>query len=181
VLGVRLIGSEHDAAASAASRLRAGRYGRRRFLGIAGALAGALLAGCGRDAAGERPPSDAEVFGELLEREQRARAAVRGVRGGEPILRQDREHLTRLSAVAGIAPLEPRSRPSGDLPAALARKQEGVFAYVDALPRLSDPALRVLAMQLAASEAEHLAALRLAAGEEPVPDPFAGLTEEPAR
>jgi hypothetical protein len=36
-------------------------------------------------------------------------------------------------------------------------------------------------MQLAASEAEHIAALRLAAGEEPVPDPFAGLTKEPAR
>jgi hypothetical protein len=36
-------------------------------------------------------------------------------------------------------------------------------------------------MQLAAGEAEHLAALRLAAGDEPVPDPFAGFTEEPAR
>jgi hypothetical protein len=181
VLGVRLIASEHDAVAGAAARPRAGRYGRRRFLGIAGALAGALLAGCGRDAAGERPPSDAEVFGELLGREQRARAAVRGVRGGEQILRQDREHLMRLSAVAGIAALDPHSRPSGDLAAALARKQEGVFAYVAALPRLSDPALRVLVMQLAASEAAHLAALRLAAGEEPVPDPFAGLTAEPAR
>jgi hypothetical protein len=57
-----------------------------------------------------------------------------------------------------------------------------VFAYVDALPKLSDPDLRVLVMQLAASEAAHLAALRLATGQEPVPDPFAGFTEpeEPA-
>jgi hypothetical protein len=149
--------------------------------GAAVALAGALLAGCGRDAAGERPPSDADVFGELLGREQRARAAVRGVRGGERILRQDREHLMRLSAVAGVAALDPHSRRGGDLAAALARKQEGVFAYIAALPRLADPDLRVLVMQLAASEAEHLAALRLAAGAEPVPDPFAGLTEEPAR
>ena len=36
-------------------------------------------------------------------------------------------------------------------------------------------------MQIAASEAEHLAALRLAAGEEPVPDPFAGFTQGTAR
>jgi rubrerythrin len=56
-----------------------------------------------------------------------------------------------------------------------------VFAYVAALPRIADPDLRVLVMQVAASEAEHLAALRLAAGEEPVPDAFAGFTEAPAR
>jgi hypothetical protein len=31
-------------------------------------------------------------------------------------------------------------------------------------------------MELAASEAEHLAALRLEAGDEPVPDAFAGFT-----
>jgi rubrerythrin len=49
-----------------------------------------------------------------------------------------------------------------------------VFAYVQALPRLEDPDLRVLVMQLAASEAEHMAALRLSAGVEPVPDAFAG-------
>ena len=53
---------------------------------------------------------------------------------------------------------------------------EAVFAYVEALPRLSDPELRVLVMQIAAEEAEHLAALRLAAGDEPVPDAFAGFT-----
>jgi hypothetical protein len=56
-------------------------------------------------------------------------------------------------------------------------KQQAVFAYVAALPRLSDPELRVLVMQLAASEAAQLAALRLDAGEEPVPDAFAGFTE----
>jgi hypothetical protein len=31
-------------------------------------------------------------------------------------------------------------------------------------------------MQLLASEAEHLAAMRLSAGEDPVPDAFAGFT-----
>lgn len=180
MLGVRLTGLEYEPYRRAASRLRAGRYGRRRFLGACGALAGALLAGCGRDAASRRPPSDAEVLAGLLRRERAAGAAVVGVAGAAVVARQDELHAERLASLAGV---EPGRRPSAasDLPAALARKQEGVFAYVDALPRLSDPALRVLAMQLAASEAEHLAALRLAAGDEPVPDAFAGLTEEPER
>jgi hypothetical protein len=154
---------------------------RRRFLGLAGGLVGALLAGCGRDEARTPPASDADVLAGLLGREQRARAAVRGVAGAEAIVRQDGRHLARLAALTGVAALDPWSHPTGDLRAALARKQAAVFGYVEALPRLSDPELRVLVMQLAASEAEHLAALRLAAGEEPVPDPFAGFTEAGAR
>ena len=52
-----------------------------------------------------------------------------------------------------------------------------MYDYVAVLPQLADPDLRVLVMQLAASEAEHLAALRLEAGDEPVvPDAFAGFT-----
>jgi len=158
----------------AASRLRGG-YTRRRFLGAAGALAGALLAGCGRDAARERPPTDPQVLAALLRRERAAGAAVAGIAGAAAIARQDELHAERLASLAGVA-LDPVAGAEGDLVAALARKQEGVFAYVNALPRLSDPDLRVLVMQLAASEAEHLAALRLAAGEEPVPDAFAGFT-----
>jgi hypothetical protein len=52
-----------------------------------------------------------------------------------------------------------------------------VFAYVEALPKLADPGARVVVMQILASEAEHLAALRQAAGEQPVPDAFAGFLE----
>ena len=55
-----------------------------------------------------------------------------------------------------------------------------MFGYVDALPKLSDPELRVLVMQIAASEAAHIAALRLEAGDEPVQDAFAGFTVEDA-
>jgi hypothetical protein len=62
-------------------------------------------------------------------------------------------------------------------PASLARKQEAVFAYVAALPRLADPDARVAVLQILGSEAEHLAALRQRAGAQPVPDAFAGLTE----
>jgi hypothetical protein len=167
VLGVRLRVSRRRRAARAASR--AGSCTRRRFFGAAGALAAALWVGCGRDEARERPPSDAEVLSGLLERERQTLAAVTGVAGAAAIVRQDRQHVARLSALAGPAASGHASGPAG-------AKQEALFAYVEALPRLSDPDLRVLVMQIAASEAEHLSALRLAAGEEPVPDAFAGYT-----
>lgn len=154
---------------------------RRRFLGAAGALAGALLAGCGRDAARERPPSDAEVLRGLLRRERAAGAAVAGLAGAAAIARQDERHAERLGALAGAGPLARPADRGADLTAALALKQEAVFAYVEALPRLADPDHRVLVMQLAASEAEHIAALRLDARRDPVPDAFAGFTGAPER
>jgi hypothetical protein len=181
VLGVRLSGWEYDVVARAASRLRAGRYSRRGLiLGAAGALVGGtLLGGCGVDEAGKAPPSDAEVLDGLLQRELAAGAAVIGVAGSELIARQDALHARRLAARAG-ADLSGRPPAAADVASALARKQEAVFAYVQAVPRLRDPQLRVLVMQLAASEAEHIAALRLATGEEPVPDAFAGFVEAKA-
>ena len=179
VLGVRLTVSEYDRSIRAASRLRAGSYSRRRFLGAAGALVGgALLGGCGAEEAGKAPRSDADVLRELLRHELTAGAAVIGVAGSELIARQDALHARRLAGRAGTD-LSGRPATAVHLPAALIRKQDAVFAYVEALPRLADPALRVLVMQLAASEAEHLAALRLEAGDEPVPDAFAGFTEGP--
>jgi hypothetical protein len=147
---------------------------RRRFLGAAGALAGVLLSACGRDAARARPPADAEVIRGLLRSERAAGAAVTGLPGAAAIARQDERHARRLAAIGGAARATPPAQATGDLSVALARKQETVFAYVQALPRLEDPDLRVLVMQLAASEAEHLAALRLSAGADPVPDAFAG-------
>ena len=142
---------------------------RRRFLGAAGVLVSALLTGCGRDEARKRPPADAEVIAGLLRRETAVWEAVRG--SDAAIARQDREHVERLEAVAGAVG-------SGQPPLpALAAKQQAVFAYVAALPELDDPGLRVLVMQIAASEAEHLAALRLARGSDPVPDAFAGYAE----
>jgi hypothetical protein len=178
VLGVRLTVAEYDAVVRAASRLRAGSYNRRRFLGsAAGALVGgALLGGCGAEEARKDPPTDAEVLNGLLRRELAAGAAVIGVAGSDLIARQDALHAARLASLAGVdAGQAPEA--TDDVAAALARKQEAVFAYVEALPRLADPEVRVLVMQLAAGEAEQIAALRLAMGEEPVPDPFAGFTE----
>ena len=178
MLGVRLTASGHELIARGASRLRVGRYSRRGFLGAAGALAGALLAGCGREEAGRPPRPDAAVLADLLGPELRAGAAVAGVAGAGLVARQDELHARRLARLAGGLRAD-RPAASGDLRTALARKQQAVFAYVDALPRLADPDLRVLVMQIAASEAEQLATLRLEAGEEPVPDAFAGYTAGP--
>jgi hypothetical protein len=171
----RLTGSERDAAARAASRLRAGGSTRREFLGAALA-GGVLLGGCGVDEAGKEPPSDAEVIGRLLPLELAAGAEVIGSPIAKPLVRQDAQHARRLAGLAG-APLGRRAPAAHDLEAALARKQEAVFAYVEALPKLADPGARVVVMQILASEAEHLAALRQAAGEQPVPDAFAGFLE----
>jgi hypothetical protein len=140
---------------------------RRRFLGAAGVLAGAFWVGCGRDEAREEPPSDAEVVAGLLRREAAAAGAVAAV----AVARQDAEHLRELAARAGVAAPAPGG--DGDAPAL---KQEALFGYVAALPKLRDPELRVLVMQVLASEAEHIASLRLDAGDDPVPDAFAGYT-----
>jgi hypothetical protein len=145
---------------------------RRHFLAASAAL---VLAGCGVDEAGEAPPSDAEVLSGLLRAESAAAAAVIGSPVAELLLRQDQRHLARLAELAGVP--APGSDTAVDLAAGLARKQEAVFAYVAALPQLADPATRVAVMQILASEAGHLAALRQANGAEPVPDAFAGFTE----
>jgi hypothetical protein len=154
------------------------RLSRRRFLGrAAGALVGgALIGGCGVEEAGKSPPTDADVLEGLLRRELAAGAAVIGSPLAELIDRQDHQHAERLAALVGVELIQRGSQTAQDLSTALVRKQQAVYAYVEAVPRLVDAELRVVVMQLAASEAEHLAALRLAAGEEPVPDPFAGFT-----
>ena len=148
---------------------------RREFLGAM--AAGALLSGC----AGEPEPAlprDAEVLDALLPGEVEALEALDGLPGAGPVLAQDRVHVARLRrAIAALGPApDMLGTRAGDPLSALERKQRNVFDYVAALPRLADPELRVLVLELAASESEHLAALRLAAAEEPVPDAFAGFT-----
>ena len=173
----RLSGPGHDAVARGASRRRAGGATRRELLGAVGALVGgALLAGCGVDEAGEQPASDADVLSDLLRVELAAGGAVIGSPLAEMLARQDAQHARRLAELAGTALERPAPAALG-LDAALDRKQQAVFAYVQALPRLTDPDARVTVMQILAGESEQLAALRLAAGREPVPDPFAGFVE----
>jgi len=153
------------------------RLSRREFVGAAGTLV--LAAGCGSEAARTPEPSDAEVLDALLAREL-AVPALSAPAAAALLAHQDAQHARRLRralrALGAIPP--PGAPPPGDDPElVLARKQEMVFACLDALPRLRAPGLRELVMGLAASEAEHLAELRAALGREPVPDAFAGDTE----
>ena len=149
---------------------------RREFLGAL--AAGVLIGGC----AGEREPAihpDGDVLNALLPGEVEALRELEDADPGlEEIRSQDRHHVSVLrKAIAALGPVpDMLGTREGDPLPLLERKQRNVFDYVAALPRLADPELRVLVMELAASEAEHLAALRLAVGEEPVPDAFAGFT-----
>jgi len=165
--------SKADRIDRAASRLRAGSCSRREFLG--GVLAaGVLVSGC----AGEEEPAvapDAALLGPLLAGERAAVASLATVAGAAAIRDQDRRHAARLRAAIEALGATPGAPGDDPLPA-LARKQHNVYDYVAALPQLADPELRVLVMELLASEAEHIAALRIAAGDEPVPDAFAGFT-----
>jgi hypothetical protein len=147
---------------------------RREFLG--GMLAvGVLVGGCAGEAEPAAPP-DADVLAPLLAGEQAAVMALAGVAGATAIRDQDRRHAARLRAALTALGVASGGVPADDPPPAGRRKQQNVYDYVAALPRLADPDLRVLVMELLASEAEHLAALRLAMGQDPVPDAFAGFT-----
>jgi hypothetical protein len=159
---------------------------RREFLGGAVLAAGVLAGGC----AGEREPvipGDAEVLAPLLAGEYAVLTAFgddpAGVIPGQDrrdaagvIAGQDRGHVGRLREAIVAAGGNPPGADGADPGTVLQRKQQNVFDYVAALPRLADADLRVLVMELLASEAEHLAALRLLAGQDPVPDAFAGFT-----
>ena len=69
----------------------------------------------------------------LLRHERAAGAAVIGSPLAELLMRQDERHAARLAELAGAGGR--RADAAADLAAALARKQEAVFAYVEALPR----------------------------------------------
>jgi hypothetical protein len=165
--------SKADRIDKAASGLCAGGSSRREFLG--GILAaGVLVSGC----AGEQDPAvppDAALLAPLLAGERAAVTALATVAGAAAVRDQDRRHVARLRTVLAAMGATPDA-PGPDPAPALERKQQNVYDYVAVLPQLADPDLRVLVMELAASEAEHLAALRLEAGEPAVPDAFAGFT-----
>ena len=148
---------------------------RREFLGGAIIAAGALVSGCAGEAEPAVPP-DAALLAPLLAGERAAVTALATVAGAAAVRDQDRRHAARLRSVLAALGATADAPEPDPLPA-LERKQQNVYDYVAVLPQLADPDLRVLVMELAASEAEHLAALRLEAGDEPVvPDAFAGFT-----
>lgn len=175
---------------------------RRELFRLAGAAAAggsaAALAACGGGgdddaASGE---GDVAVLNALLDLEHLAVAAYgEGARllGGAArstgaLLRdQEREHADGLAQVIrdlGGRPGRPKParryapmfrglRTESDvLRFAVDLENTAVAAYLDAVPKLTTPELRGTAAAILTSEAEHLALLRVALGEEPAPSAF---------
>jgi Ferritin-like domain len=160
---------------------------RRAFLGAAGVSLAALVAGCGgEDKAVADARADAQVLSALLARERGAVARLAvlrkpGERGAAEIARaraHDEAHVRRLSTELGRLGGERPAADNGAMPAgtplagALAVKQDLYARYLDALGRLRAARVRVLVVSIAAVEAEHIAALRAAAGADPLDDAF---------
>lgn len=161
---------------------------RRAVIGAAGASLIAVVAGCGgEDSAPEAGRADAALIGGMLARERAAAEELRGLaarggRGAEAIGRaraHDEAHARRLAAElrklggrtpAAVAP--GAAAATAPLVAALAIKQDLYARYLGEMPLLRSEALRQVVVEIAVVEAEHVAALRAAAGADPLDDPF---------
>lgn len=176
-------------------------FSRRRFFRMSGiSVAGGsamFLAACGDDtkspAASLGPAeADVEILNSALDLELMAVAAYKAgaarLRGsaldaGKLFLEQEQEHADGLGAAIKAAGGKPnRAKSSYDFPEL--RSQEDVLkfavilentaiaAYIDALPKLGKGDLRATAAAIVANEAEHVAVLLGALGEQQVPDAF---------
>jgi hypothetical protein len=168
----------------------------RRAALASGAL---LLAGCGTRSLRSRvkkgakvTPSDVGILNRLLEVEYYGIAAYtagipflphREKQAAKQFLGQD---VTHASTLAGLIkeghgkavspqPSYDLGRPSGPDILALLHRLEGeqLDAYIQLIPSLSPGRLRATAAAIMANDAQHLAALRAAAGRAPVPSALA--------
>jgi hypothetical protein len=157
---------------------------RRAFIGAAGASLAAAAIGCGgEDSAADASRADAAILQGMLARERAAAARLRelaaqGGRGAAAIARaraHDDAHARRLAAelrrLGGRTPAA--AAPAGAAPAtplvsALAIKQDLYARYLDELALLRAAKLRRLVVSIAIVESEHVAALRAAAGADPL-------------
>jgi rubrerythrin len=167
---------------------------RRGFLGAAAGGAAVVLGGCGsRDPnAGDETASNLELLNGMLDLEHLSVAAyttsaiaLHGSRArmGRRFRDQELEHVKRLSdAVRELGGTPNMRRKAYDFPELRTDRQvmrfavdlesTAVAAYLDALPRLTDPSLRAAVASIVCVEAEQIAALRDELGLEPVPDAF---------
>jgi hypothetical protein len=180
---------------------RAAVWSRRSFLRGAGITlvggAPVLLAACGGDddqpAITSKPGSvDVRVLNPVLDLEY---TAVAVYTAGQPLLRggmralgrqfldQEREHaaaLVRAIEDLGGTPSKPRTRypmpPLPDQDAFLTFvkgfEETVIAAYIEALPKLSDPELRATGAAILTTEAEHISVLLAGLGEPRVPEAF---------
>lgn len=168
-------------------------------LGVGGAV---FLGACGDDDDDETTASDdgsgseadADILNSALELEYTAVAAytagaalLKGdvLAAGEEFLAQEQEHadglVTAINDLGGT-PVEPKADDEYGFPKlssqedvlnfATELENTAIAAYVDAIPKLSVPELRVTAAQIVTNEAEHVSVLLGALGEPQVPDAF---------
>jgi rubrerythrin len=175
---------------------------RRRFFHMSGvSVAGAsavFLSACGDDtkapAAGpdESDKADVEILNSALDLELMAVAAYKAgaahLKGGvlavgKLFLEQEQEHADGLmSAIRDAGGTPNRAKRSYDFPElrsqtdvlrfAVDLENTAIAAYIDALPKLGKGDLRATAAAIVSNEAEHVAILLGALGDEQVPGAF---------
>ena len=175
---------------------------RRQLLGVAGAGgSAALLAACGDGEPGgasarDLAARDLRLLGSALDLEHTVIAAyaagahlLRGhaLRHSRAIVEQERVHAARLTQAIehrGGQPNPPKTREEYARAFPALRKADDVLRfgvdlenaairlYHEALPKLNEAPLRLLAAAIATSEAEHAALLRGELGRPQAPDAF---------
>ena len=175
---------------------------RRRFFHMSGvSVAGGsavFLTACSDDTktpvAGpdESDEADVEILNSALDLELMAVAAYKTgaaklngevLAVGKLFLEQEQEHADGLMAAIKDAGGKPnRAKASYDFPAlgsqtdvlrfAIDLENTAIAAYIDALPKLGEGDLRATAAAIISNEAEHVAVLLGALGEEQVPEAF---------
>ena len=174
------------------------RFFRMSGVSVAGGSA-MFLAACGGDdtdtpATGpdESDAADVEILNSALDLELMAVAAYKAgamlltgevLAVGRQFLEHQQEHADGLATAIKDAGGRPnRSKPSYDFPQlksqtdvlrfAVDLENTAIAAYIDALPKLGKGDLRATASAIVANEAEHVAVLLGALGEQQVPDAF---------
>jgi rubrerythrin len=172
-----------------------GERSRRELLRVAAVAAGggsaALLAACG--GGGSKPPkidaeADADVLNQALLAEYTAVAAYRAGRAHvsgrdrallDTLLAQERQHvaaLTRAIRDLGGRPLHPQPAdavevpPRAVMPFAVDIEHTETAGLADAVGKLTTPQLRGLVASIFANDAQHLALVRRATRQQPIPD-----------
>jgi rubrerythrin len=175
------------------------RFFRMSGVSLAGGCA-VFLAACGDDTkspgiqAGpdESDQADVEILNSALDLELMAVAAYKAgaarltgdvLQVGKALLEQEQEHADGLGeAIKDAGGMPNRAKASYDFPTfssqndvlrfAVELENTAITAYIDALPKLSQGDLRATAAAIVTNEAEHVAVLLGALGENQVPGAF---------
>lgn len=140
----------------------------------------------------ESDQADVEILNGVLDLELLAVAAYKTAAGrlrgtaleiGKKFLEQEQEHVDGLaSAIEDAGGTPNRAKASYDFPRlrtqtdalrfAVDLENTAIAAYIDALPKFSEPDLRAMAASIITNEAEHVAVLHDALGMDPLATAF---------